>query len=410
MDFRPLIRSLVFAALFVHPVLHAQSSFTIVSAASYQPTLAPDSLASMFGANLAASAVSATLDANGQLPTQLGGIDVEVDGQLSALIYVSPLQINFLVPGGTTAGTSTVVVRTTSTGATRSATMQVQNAAPAVFTADASGKGPAQSSTRSRTPPLPFWSKRRPTAGTTSALGFPSMRLDCGTRATPSHDATVTNVSDSVQAAGLDVSGNRYSFVVEYAGAAPGYFGLDQVNIVLPPELDGAGVISLTITAEGRSSNIVSFQMGTLSSDAIHLSSLTLSKSAIVAGDSVVATISLNAPARAIGFPVSLRASNPAVQIPLSLTIPAGSASAQVSLTTSTVTTVQMVTITAQGSGGTQTATLEDRPSEHLAVGDLPSHPVQRSGRPGSLRDGHIERRACGRRCCGSNLERHQRG
>jgi len=87
-----LVRSCLFV-IFLAPFLQAQS-FTVVSAASYQATLAPDSLASLFGANLAATSVSATLDSNGQLPTQLGGIDVEVDGQLSPLIYVSPLRGN----------------------------------------------------------------------------------------------------------------------------------------------------------------------------------------------------------------------------------------------------------------------------------------------------------------------------
>ena len=85
----------ILAARAAHPILNAQSSFTIVSAASYQRTVAPDSLASMFGANLAPATASATLDANGQLPTQLGGISVEVDGPAASLIYVSPLQVNF---------------------------------------------------------------------------------------------------------------------------------------------------------------------------------------------------------------------------------------------------------------------------------------------------------------------------
>jgi uncharacterized protein (TIGR03437 family) len=371
----------ILAALIVHPILNAQSpSITVVSAASYQTTVAPDSLASMFGANLAATTASATLDANGQLPTQLGGISVQVDGQAAPLIYVSPLQINFLVPGSATPGAVSVVVQTTNTGATRTGTMQLQNTGPGVFTANASGTGPGSILNAVTYTGSPFLVE-------TSANGVDDKRTRLSVYATglrysgnPSHDPTVTNVAGSVDAQGLDAAGNRYSFVVEYAGAAPGYFGLDQVNIVLPPELDGAGVVSLTLTAEGRSSNIVTFQMGSLPPDAIGLASLVLSQSFVTAGGSLTGTVSLNAPARSIGLQVSLRANNPTVEIPLSLTIPMGKTSAQFSVATSTVATVQTVTITVQGNGATRTATFEIDPASSLQLTSFQITPASVQG------------------------------
>ena len=360
---RPFGYGAILVALIAHPILNAQSSFTIVSAASYQATVAPDSLASMFGANLSPATASATLDANGQLPTQLGGVGVQVDGQAAPLIYVSPLQINFVVPGSVTPGMVDVVIQSTNTGTTRTGAMQVQHTAAGIFTADASGKGPGSILNAVTYASSPFLVE-------TSANGGDDKRTRLSVYATglryagnPSHDPTVTNVAGNVQAIGQDAAGNRHSFVVEYAGAAPGYFGLDQVNLVLPPELDGAGAVSLTLTAESSNSNVVSFQMGSLPADAIGLSSLILSQSFVIAGGSLTGTVSLNASARSIGFPVSLRANNPAVQIPLSLTIPTGQASAQFSIATSTVFTVQTVAITAQGNGATQTATLEIDPA-----------------------------------------------
>jgi uncharacterized protein (TIGR03437 family) len=348
--------------------LRAQSSFTVVSAASYRLTVAPDSLASLFGANLAPATASATLGANGQLPTQLGGIGVEVDGQAARLICVSPLQINFVIPGSVTPGAVNVVVRSTDAGASRSDTVQVQNTAAGAFTTDASGKGPGSILNAVTYAGGPFLVE-------TSANGGGDKRTRLSVYATglryagnPSHDPVVTNVAGSVQAEVQDASGKRYSLVVEYAGPVPGYFGLDQVNLVLPPELDGAGVVSLILTAESRASNLVAFQMGSLSADAGGLTSLVLSRSFVAAGDTATATVSLNAPARSIGFQVSLRANNPAVQIPLSLTIPAGKASAQFSIATSTVATVQTVTITAQGNGVTQTATLAIDPASSLQL------------------------------------------
>src|SRR5258708_6934788 len=78
--------------------------FTVVSAASYQAVVAPNSLASIFGAGVATTTASAQLDANGQLPTVLGGTTVEVNGEAAALIYVAPSQINFVMPADTVLG------------------------------------------------------------------------------------------------------------------------------------------------------------------------------------------------------------------------------------------------------------------------------------------------------------------
>ena len=104
--------------------------------------MAPDSLAALFGANLAGFTAWATLDQNGQLPTDLAGTRVEVNGEAAGLLYVSSSQINFVVPGDAATGTADVLVRNTATGAARSATIEVRNTAPAVFSADGSGEGP----------------------------------------------------------------------------------------------------------------------------------------------------------------------------------------------------------------------------------------------------------------------------
>src|SRR5207302_1044847 len=121
----------------------AQSTpFNVVSAASYQNTISPDSIATIFGTNLARSTASASLDANGQLPTELASTRVEVNGQTAALFYVSPSQINFVVPAGIASGANTVLLRSTDTNTTRSASVQIAATAPALFSSDASGRGP----------------------------------------------------------------------------------------------------------------------------------------------------------------------------------------------------------------------------------------------------------------------------
>jgi len=60
--------------------------------------LAPGTLITITGTNLADAAVKATPDANGSYPSRLGGVELYVDGIRAPLIYVSPTQINAQMP------------------------------------------------------------------------------------------------------------------------------------------------------------------------------------------------------------------------------------------------------------------------------------------------------------------------
>ena len=89
----------------------------VVSSASFNPRVAPASWATVFGAGLARlTEVATTLDADGQLPPELAGTSVSVNGEMACLSYVSPTQVNFLVPEITPAGTASVIVTSASTG------------------------------------------------------------------------------------------------------------------------------------------------------------------------------------------------------------------------------------------------------------------------------------------------------
>ena len=87
-------------------------SAKVQSAAAPSSTLSPNSLASLYGTGLAAS----TEQAQSQpLPTSLGGISLMVTDASGAarpapLVYVSPTQINFVVPDGTAPGSATFTV------------------------------------------------------------------------------------------------------------------------------------------------------------------------------------------------------------------------------------------------------------------------------------------------------------
>jgi uncharacterized protein (TIGR03437 family) len=329
--------------LTVNSTVLAQSApFAVVSAASYQAggAVAPDSLAALFGANLT-------------------GSSVEVNGEDALLLYVSSSQINFVVPADAVTGTANVLVRNTSTGAAQNATVLVANTAPAVFSADGTGKGPGAILNAVTYATAPFLTETPEIAGSDQ-------------RTILAVYATGIRYAANVGASATDASGNTYNLTVVFAGPAPGYFGLDQVNIVLPPDLDGAGVVSLFLTADGSTSNVVSFLMASLPADSIRVAGLSFSPSYVNGGDSATLTISLNGVARSTGFPVSLRSNNPAAQVPYLVTIPTGQASLQVAIPTSPVSTVETATITAQG----ETAALEIDPANALAVSTLSVTPT----------------------------------
>ena len=93
--------------LWTAPLLPAISSGGVVDAAGFQPTLAPGSLASLFGVELSTTTEAAQSQ---PLPTSLAGARIQVNGADAPLLFVSPKQINFQVPFETVAGTVSVVV------------------------------------------------------------------------------------------------------------------------------------------------------------------------------------------------------------------------------------------------------------------------------------------------------------
>lgn len=117
------------------------SAAGIVNAASNTPgPLAPYAIASLYGSGLAYSkraVADKDIRAN-SLPTELDGVRVLVDGMPAQLYYVSPEQINFLIPYNTGANFPTEVnVIVTLDGRHGPAVrLPLREAAPALFQMD----------------------------------------------------------------------------------------------------------------------------------------------------------------------------------------------------------------------------------------------------------------------------------
>jgi uncharacterized protein (TIGR03437 family) len=111
----------------------------VLNAGSFSAAIESGSWVAIMGANLANSTrVWQSADFTGsQLPTQLDGVAVTIDGRTAFVEYVSPTQINVLAPSDNATGTVSVLV--TNNGAVSApATAQLQSVAPAFFVSGSS--------------------------------------------------------------------------------------------------------------------------------------------------------------------------------------------------------------------------------------------------------------------------------
>jgi uncharacterized protein (TIGR03437 family) len=105
-----------------------------VSAINFEASaIAPKSFVSGFGTMLATVTLAAPLVA--PLPTELGGTKVEVNGRRAGLSFVSPNQVNYVMPDETEVGTAMVVI-CASDGTISEGTVQVRAVAPVIAAAN----------------------------------------------------------------------------------------------------------------------------------------------------------------------------------------------------------------------------------------------------------------------------------
>jgi len=322
----------------------AQNQISVVSAANYQSILSPGSLAAVFGTSLSTVTQSAQLDSSGQLPAQIEGTSVTFNGQAAALIYVSPRQINLVIPDGVQTGTATV--RAVSPVAAVQGTADIRKISPSLFSSNGAGTGPGSILNAVTYAPDPFLVETPENSGddkrTRLAVYGTGIRL-----------------AAKVNAQGRTDTGKTFDLPVEFAGPAPGFFGLDQVNLVIPAEADGLGIVHLSVTADTVTSNAVDFTMASLPASRIGLTTFTLSSSTVAAGDPVSATVTLNAPAPSGGILIQLSSSSVnTVRIPAFVTIPAKEISVNVPIQTTTPAAALDVQITASAAGISRSATL----------------------------------------------------
>lgn len=230
-----------------------------LSAASYDRNapLAADSIVSFFGPALALDTQSATSAA---LPVSLAGASVAVTDSAgmtrpAELFAVSPQQINAHIPAGLQPGPAVIAVRTSAAGVVWSPVM-IAAAAPSLFSANASGTGAAAAQLITNTAGGAQTTQLTFQCGA-SAGSCTAIPLDLGA---PGDTAALVLYGTGIRGAGkgsITVLMGNQKLTPFYAGPAPNWVGLDQVNAILPRTLAGSGGVNLQVTADGVSSNSV---------------------------------------------------------------------------------------------------------------------------------------------------------
>jgi uncharacterized protein (TIGR03437 family) len=231
-----------------------------VSAASFSSSgeLAPASIAAAFGSDLATAMVRVT---TGSLPTILAGTRVAVRDSTGAerdapLFFVSPGQVNYQVPPDAAPGPATVLV-TSGSGALSAGNITITPVAPGLFAANASGTGLAAAvALRNKADGTQTF---EPIADFNPATGqFVARPIDLG----PETDqvflvlyGTGIRFRSAINAVTARIGG--VDAPVTFADVAPGFIGLDQVNVRLPRQLIGRGDVDIVLTVDGKTTNSV---------------------------------------------------------------------------------------------------------------------------------------------------------
>jgi uncharacterized protein (TIGR03437 family) len=199
----------------------------VLNAASFVSGIAPGSLETLWGVNLA----------GGQTPQQafpwpatLGGVSVRLNGSPLPLLYVSDTQINFYVPANAQLGAGSLTVITPS-GAQAGTQVDVVAAQPGIFPGAVLHSGTAKSAV---TEPV--------AAGDYIEIyctGLGATRLAGGLQVTT---AIPTVFIGSTAATPI------------YSGLAPGFAGLYQINVRVPPGIP-SGLQPLVLTINQTHSN-----------------------------------------------------------------------------------------------------------------------------------------------------------
>ena len=196
---------------------------TVVNAASFTSTgFAPEQSATIFGADFPAAPTVTVADDGGT-------------ARIAKVTFASPAQINFVIPASLPDGPAIVAV------GGQTVPIMIVKVAPGLF------------------PNGLQIIRVRPDGSQTLEDATAPITMGADTLYLALYGTGVRNRSDLKN---VTCTINGLSLPVVFAGAQPEFPGLDQIDLLLPVSLSGAGKVDVSLAVDGQTSNTVtlSFQ------------------------------------------------------------------------------------------------------------------------------------------------------
>lgn len=232
---------------------------TSVSSANYRgERLTTEMITAAFGTGLAnATLAASTLP----LPIELGGTAVRVRDAVGTeraaqLFFVSPNQVNYLIPAGTTEGNARVTI-TAQDGTVSSGNISIGRVAPGLYSANASGLGLAAANVlRVKADGTQIFEPI--TRFEASQGGFVPVPIDLG----PASEQVFlllfgTGFRNLSALSAVSVTIGGVDAPVFYAGPQGSLVGLDQLNVLIPRALLGRGLVDVIVRVDGQAANTI---------------------------------------------------------------------------------------------------------------------------------------------------------
>jgi uncharacterized protein (TIGR03437 family) len=217
-----------------------------VNAATQLNTVAPESIAIAAGDGLSGCTVVANVL---PLPTTLCGTSVLVNGKVTRLYSVSPTQIHYVIPPNTQSGEAKVEILNHDK-LIASGVVNVERVSPGLFSLINDGRvRPAEDAQQNVYYPFAAYADGKVRA--LDANKFDEQQLVL-------YGTGLRNCSSLKS---IEVRINGVPVKVRYAGAQEGTFGLDQLNIELPHELQRQGELQVALWVDGREANPISVKL-----------------------------------------------------------------------------------------------------------------------------------------------------
>jgi uncharacterized protein (TIGR03437 family) len=226
-----------------------QGSLTHGATQRSDTPIAPGTLISIYGANLAEAQSSSR---GAPLPTNLDGAEVLLGGEPLPLLFASPGQINAQVPYSLPTNTTHQIVVRRNGAVSVPEAFAVADAQPGIFTVNQQGVGQAvvlgPDQLNIADPAHPA-RRGQPIVIYCTGLGQVSERIQ------PGQSSPFNPLASTISQVAATVGGR--SAQVLFSGLTPGFSGLYQVNAILASDTPVGDSIPVVITANGRTSEAV---------------------------------------------------------------------------------------------------------------------------------------------------------